>query len=407
MAGPGKCLGAGEGANPHDNSGEIPKRAPLAPRAVKRDLCLTRRGRAISFEWTRSPKRKFPVYSTLPARIRETVYVVGAGFSAGLGYPLTKSLLVEAWDRLEEGPRTQLGKIIEFHHPAFIPERKTTFPGIEELLAAIAVNLELFDASRPAEGGFTKRQLEESREELLSTIARWFHELYEGASVTPWLSQVIKRLRRENAAIISFNWDLLLDQLLFDKGLGSDSYGLSKTLSRGPMLLKPHGSLNWYDATRIQKVPDEKRIEIFRDSENNERIEAFLPPREIRSKSGRRYTPLIIPPTYLKSFNRPVFQRLWNRCTGVLSTARRLVFLGYSMPAADLHAQFIFRCGFHNQIEGRLREDGSRYSATGPAEVIIVNPEQEAARRIEAVAGPKIKCEWVSKRVQEWFCHGG
>jgi hypothetical protein len=27
-------------------------------------------------------------------RIRETVYVVGAGFSAGLGYPLTKSLLM-------------------------------------------------------------------------------------------------------------------------------------------------------------------------------------------------------------------------------------------------------------------------------------------------------------------------
>jgi hypothetical protein len=30
-----------------------------------------------------------------PLLIRDVVYVVGAGFSAGLGYPLTKSLLWE------------------------------------------------------------------------------------------------------------------------------------------------------------------------------------------------------------------------------------------------------------------------------------------------------------------------
>lgn len=35
-----------------------------------------------------------------PTRIRETVYVVGAGFSAGLGYPLTKNLLLDVRGRL-------------------------------------------------------------------------------------------------------------------------------------------------------------------------------------------------------------------------------------------------------------------------------------------------------------------
>jgi hypothetical protein len=29
------------------------------------------------------------------------VHVVGAGFSAGLGYPLTSDLLVRLWDRLD------------------------------------------------------------------------------------------------------------------------------------------------------------------------------------------------------------------------------------------------------------------------------------------------------------------
>src|SRR5713101_7788650 len=170
-------------------------------------------------------------------RFRDKVYVVGAGFSAGLGYPLTKSLLIDVWSRLEENAKVRLQKIIKFHHPAFSIRRKTTFPDIEQLLTEIAVNLELFDASRPAEGRLTKRQLEAAREDLLSEIARWFHELYKKASATSWLSAIIKRLRREDAGIGSFNWDLVLDQLLFENGPNRESYGLSKNVAPGPLLL--------------------------------------------------------------------------------------------------------------------------------------------------------------------------
>ena len=197
-----------------------------------------------------------------PARFRDTVYVVGAGFSAGLGYPLTKSLLIDVWNRLEPEARLQLQKIIEFHHPAFTIERKTSFPDIEQLLTEIAVNLDLFDASRPAEGRFKKGYLETSREELLSVIAKWFHDLYEDACKTSWLSPLVRRLQRENTAIVSFNWDLVLDQQLFAHGLSSESYGLSEHLTTGPVLLKPHGSLTWYEATQIEKVSDDAHIEI-------------------------------------------------------------------------------------------------------------------------------------------------
>lgn len=341
------------------------------------------------------------------SRIRDTVYVVGAGFSAGLGYPLTKSLLLDVWSRLPENSRNQMERIIEFHHPAFRAVRTTSFPGIEPLLTEIAVNLELFDASRPAEGNFTKAQLLSSREDLLFTISQWFHSLYNQAVNTSWLGPFTERLRSENAAIVSFNWDLVLDQQLFGDQLGARSYGLEEELGDGPVLLKPHGSLNWYSTPEVQKVTADKRVEIFPATDGEDAVELFLYPRQIDSKVGRRYTPLIIPPTYLKDFSRPIFRRLWNRCTDLLSTPRKLIFLGYSLPAEDLHAQFIFRCGFHNQVEGRLRRDGSgRHPHTGVAEVIIVNPDQDAARRIEAVAGPKISCTWIPKRIQDWLVAG-
>jgi hypothetical protein len=170
------------------------------------------------------------------------------------------------------------------------------------------------------------------------------------------------------------------------------------------VLLKPHGSLNWYDATQVRKVPADKHVTIFESKKPRaERIQAFLFPREIRSKTGKRYSPLVVPPTFLKDFDRPIFQSLWQNCTDVLSEPKTLVFLGYSLPAADLHAQFIFRCGFHNQIEGRVDPKGGRFPKTGPAEVLIVNPDQDAAKRIESVAGPEIHCTWIPKRIEDWL----
>jgi hypothetical protein len=57
------------------------------------------------------------------------------------------------------------------------------------------------------------------------------------------------------------------------------------------------------------------------------------------------------------------------------------------------------------QIEGRLKEDRSRerHTLTGTANVTIVNPDRDAARRIEAVAGTNIPCNWVPRRIQGWL----
>jgi hypothetical protein len=336
-----------------------------------------------------------------PARIRDTVYVIGAGFSAGLDYPMTSTLLNGVWKKLSTPERKQLRKVIEFHHPEFDSTRPSTFPNMEKFLTEIDVNLELFNSSRPAEGRFTKKQLEEFRDNLLLTVRAWFHDLFEDATKKAWLSVMVKRLRQENAAIVSFNWDLILDHLVFEE-IAAANYGLSRDLGKGPLLLKPHGSLNWYQGTQIDVVAASKRIVIFHHKDEQKCVHAFVHPRDIESKSGKRYAPLIIPPTYLKDFRPSIFRQLWKNCTDVLSTPKKIVFLGYSLPEADLHAQFIFRCGFYNQVHGRLKADGTRHDGTGPAKVIIVNPDEDAAKRIRLVAGPACDCRWINKKIEDW-----
>ena len=83
-------------------------------------------------------------------------------------------------------------------------------------------------------------------------------------------------------------------------------------------------------------------IEILHHKRSKERSKAFLHPREIKSKAGRHDTHLIVPPINLKEFNRRELHRLMRRGKDVLSTPKKLIVLGYSLPATDPHAQYIF-----------------------------------------------------------------
>lgn len=337
------------------------------------------------------------------ARIRDSVYVVGAGFSRGLKYPMTNDLLPGVWEQLAPKERNQLSKIVKFHHPDFDAKKQSTFPDMERFLTEIDVNLKLFYSSRKSEGGFTKAKLQGAHDNLLWRVGSWFHDLFEDAIGVPWVNQFANRLKREQAGVVSFNWDLVLDHLVFDGEITAKNYGVSSRLAKGPLLFKPHGSLNWYKGTDINVVAESKRIEIFHRKDQTKCVHAFMQPRLIKSKTGNRYAPLIIPPTFLKDFKPSIFRQLWKNTTDVLSTPKKLYFLGYSLPASDLHAQFIFRCGFYNQIHGRLSDDATRHPSTGPAEVIVVNPDRGAFERIRAVAGPQIQCRWVKKTIEEWL----
>jgi hypothetical protein len=304
------------------------------------------------------------------------------------------------WPRLSSSLKNRLQKIIHFHHPGFDLSRATSFPTVEHLLSEMMVNDQLFDASRPIEGAFTHANLHEVRQEMLLEIAAWFHEIHQevNSEAPDWLNQIVERVMSERAAVISFNWDLILDQKLFGDDIGAESYGLEADRGTQPILLKPHGSLNWYRGPTAKFLAEDKRTLIY-PGQAVEQVHAFRPYRLPRS-SRREYMPLIIPPVYGKTFEFAVFKKIWQRCVSVLSTTQKVIFLGYSLPDADLHAKFILNCGFHNQTEGPISEGGARHVATGRALVEIVNPDVGSARRIETAIGCPVI--WKPMTVAKW-----
>ena len=286
------------------------------------------------------------------------MYVIGAGFSRGLGYPLMKDILARLWKYVDDTEfKRRMARVIKFYYPNF---RGMNFPNVEELLTRMVVNEELLDSSRQHKGEFTKEDLRILQHILLLKISDWFHDILKRANPDSarfgWLYDFRDRVIQENAVIISFNWDLVLDQLLLEHNLSASSYGLSRTLSQGPVLLKPHGSLNWFEKNPGRFITDGKRTRIFYRKRST-RVYAFREFRAPVSTTDREYPPLIVPPLYSKDFTKPVFTTLWQNCTRFLSTASRVTFIGYSMPATDLHAQLIMRLGFHNQLKPKFRSE--------------------------------------------------
>lgn len=325
------------------------------------------------------------------------VYVIGAGFSADLGYPLTSNLLSRVWRRLESDEAGRLAKVVEFHHPRFRRDSLLSFPDIEELLTEISANEDLLKELRPA-GPFGVEQLRMIRDQLLQTIAEWFHEIYATHPKATFVRDFVAKARHERAWLISFNWDLELDTQIA-AAISSTTYGLSDASHVQPGILKPHGSLNWYSHSFGKHIKEEKRVRLWPGRKREESIWAFTFPRAPKS-SERDYVPWIVPPTHLKNFQHPMLRQIWKRCVDLLSVADKIYFLGYSLPTADWHSRYIFRCGFHNQQEGLPRNGGSRMPATGRADIYIVNPDQSAARRIEGIVG--WKCHWIPERIQDW-----
>lgn len=335
---------------------------------------------------------------------QRVVYVVGAGFSAGLGFPLISNLLQELWPRLDNKLADDIAAVVRFHHPDFHPLRAESFPNIEQLLSEMQANEQLFDSSRPATGGFTSADLADRRQRLLLELAKWFHDIQASAlkKKPKWLHTIVDEMKAEKAQVISFNYDLVLDQLIFGNDISESSYGLeSDTRWAQPRLLKPHGSLNWYEHSTGKYLSDTKCFNL--PGTEPDVVRAFKPFRAPQSDK-REYMPLIVPPVFNKEFQGALFQTLWQEAVLVLSQASEVRFLGYSLPVADFHARFILRCGFHNQEHGALLEGGSRASPTGRAKVVIVDPNTAARERVENAVG--WSCEQHEATVEEWVGGG-
>lgn len=164
--------------------------------------------------------------------------------------------------------------------------------------------------------------------------------------------EAIKRIFAPGDTIVTFNWDALLESILWSAGRWSfsDGYGFEtfmapsfrRSLSRktrsmlsreSPIkVLKAHGSINWVTTPTIDSVALEFVDAIF-----------GLPISNTYTYSMNEEFPdwpytqrVFLAPTYMKDYSTdPILGENWDRIISALKDADQVTVIGYSLPPED------------------------------------------------------------------------
>jgi hypothetical protein len=165
-----------------------------------------------------------------------------------------------------------------------------------------------------------------------------FTELLLGIEESPELSSV---------AVISFNYDLLLEYAFTVRGIQID-YGLGPAPKRDAIpVYKLHGSLNWsfnqaggqIETRPTQKLPAKSYLRRIRNYSERplrrpiDTMELLHGPDEWGNKPIPE--PLIVPPTWSKGQYQEMLRSVWCNASKALSTAENIFVIGYSLPLSD------------------------------------------------------------------------
>jgi len=153
--------------------------------------------------------------------------------------------------------------------------------------------------------------------------------------------------------IITFNWDLILDNLVALSSQRHPDYGACESalkiedgiadgngihLPFRPRLLKLHGSFNWMHCSTCK------------------RTYAFM----LKGKTGARHyqgeqkpceyckqltEPVMVFPTLYKSYDLPDLHEVWQQARSAVSRATEILVVGYSLPVTDFRAKWLFMEG--------------------------------------------------------------
>lgn len=182
-------------------------------------------------------------------------------------------------------------------------------------------------------------------------------------------------------AVISFNYDLIMDKALADTDRWNEWAGYAPMTfdkihdvgvphtnlpSRLPCrsnltYLKLHGSINWFQSTGLRcTLESEGRSRIEQDPNHPQRrvislfsSQAANRDRELSAEGlfeGQWCGQLLVPPTMHKDYQ--AFRHLWGKAEEALAGAKELVIIGFSFAATDVQAEWLLRRGLTENPNG-------------------------------------------------------
>jgi len=283
----------------------------------------------------------------------ERVYLVGAGASVHYGLPTLKRLTWEIVESLDQTDRDILLTAIRESFPGIEMTSVEQSVDYEELLNRLNPDalayLELAGVSPP----------ESSRRRAALLALQGLHDFVldrcqRVAQQSGPFDALVKALD-SRSIIVSFNWDVLLELAVLRAGR-EYSYLPAGLTRDGVLLLKPHGSINWFALLDRELLSVDKRSNLWVVGPNIGSYMCYkispLDPVDF-TKTSVEYvlsrTPAIVPPSatrvldvggmprdgFVAHGHDLTMQATWMTVAQAIGRARQLVVIGYSLPGTD------------------------------------------------------------------------
>lgn len=276
--------------------------------------------------------------------MQSKTFVVGAGFSAGAGFPLVRNLLPEVLQYTHNTTDPLLRTLVDRRMPEF-PDGQ-----LQEELRAVGADgsmgfEELLVALRRANRGEPRYAVAYL---LRSACAKLLWEKHETLGTIPityrnfasWMNEF--HGPGQHNAIISLNWDLLTERALDERGL---PWGYS-TLQPIPVI-KPHGSINWSHHRQLKLLADCCWWQPISPGSPYSYIPAdpndpncIGPLRDPLREANDNLRHMIFPgdPEHENGVTQ-----IWSQAERVIQEREIVIFIGYSLPQYDAPARDFFR----------------------------------------------------------------
>jgi hypothetical protein len=275
-------------------------------------------------------------------------FVLGAGFSAGAGFSLVRSLRHEVLEFTRTTTDSLLRTLIDPKLPEFPNRQLLDHVQAVDPLGSMGFEELLFALPRPSAAAYVLRS---SCAKLLWAKQGAIRALPDSyRNFASWMNELHGVGRRN--AVLSLNWELLAERAFQQQGV---PWGYS---GHSPVpVIKPHGSINWSKHRQVgvradfngwQPIsPGSPYSYIPTDPNDPHSIGAFSDPFSDGINDDLRY--MIFPGD---PEDEPGVTRIWSEAEQLIRERDVVVFIGYSMPPYDAPA----RDFFHRTTKGKTVE---------------------------------------------------
>lgn len=307
-------------------------------------------------------------------RERDVVVIFGAGASYADGAPLQKDLLpallttTDAKLRKSSIHRSAVG----FLEDNFVwNEKAGQFPTLEQVFGFIDY---FIYKQESLSNNYSLARIRSVKEALIKLI----HYLVVNSSGTTsrayrlfW--EYVHR-HNSNLSVITMNYDTYLDEgfshmfprnYYLDYCLDLANYdhsddvdhrdwwvnprepvlALESTAPVSIKLIKIHGSLNWKYCDCCNQVlltPYDDKLELRAGDRSQSSPNSMGSPNRCH-RDGNEYQTLLVPPSYMKDLSHTIHSQLFIEASEEIRRAKKIVFVGYSLPVSDVHVKAIIK----------------------------------------------------------------